>query len=395
MRKIMRRKVKTKTRLIILGVFLILIIMAGGYAAFNTQISLHVKGNIKYNSKIIQAWDTTSQTDFHSDYYRENIVSATFVNNNDIPESAVESWNVSEDKGNVSEDKENGEVMAWVVPNSEDSSKYDLYIGTKGKVIANENSAYVFDGFSNMKSITFNDNFDTSNATDMHGMFRRESNLTNLDLLSSFDTSNVTNMGGMFSDNFALETVNLSSFDTSDVTNMAWMFSQCHNLTGLDLSTFDTRNVTDMKRMFSTNQNIEFINFGNNFYTNKVTDMSLMFLNCSKLKELDLSTFYTSNVTNMQKMFNNCEELTELDLSSFDTRNVTDMTLMFSGNDKLTIIYVGQNFITDNADTTGMFNMFSGNDKLTIIYVGQNFITDNADTTGMFNACGTSQVTQK
>ena len=110
MRKIMRRKVKTKTRLIILGVFLILIIMAGGYAAFNTQISLHVKGNIKYNSKIIQAWDTTSQTDFHSDYYRENIVSATFVNNNDIPESAVESWNVSEDK-------ENGEVMAWVVPN--------------------------------------------------------------------------------------------------------------------------------------------------------------------------------------------------------------------------------------------------------------------------------------
>lgn len=358
MRKIMRRKEKTKTRLIILVVFLILIIMAGGYAAFNTQISLHVKGNIKYNSKIIQAWDTTSQTDFHSDYYRENIVSATFVDNNDIPENAVESWNVSEDK-------ENGEVMAWVVPNAEDTSKYDLYIGTKGKVIANENSAYVFDGFSNMKSITFNDNFDTSKATDMHGMFRRESNLTNLDL-SSFDTSNVTNMSGMFSDNFALETVNLSSFDTSDVTNMAWMFSQCHNLTGLDLSTFDTRNVTDMKRMFSTNQNIEFINFGNNFYTNKVTDMSLMFLNCSKLKELDLSTFYTSNVTNMQKMFNNCEELTSLDLSSFDTRNVTDMSLMFSGDNKLTVIYVGQNWVTDKANTTLMFN-----------------------------ACGTSQVTQK
>ena len=64
--------------------------------------------------------------------------------------------------------------------------------------------------------------------------------------------------------------------------------------------------------------------------------------------------------------FNNCEELTQLDLSSFDTRNVTDMSWMFSGNDKLTIIYVGQNFITDKADTTGMFN-----------------------------ACGTSQVTQK
>ena len=357
MRKIMRRKEKTKTRLIILGVFLILIIMAGGYAAFNTQISLHVKGNIKYNSKIIQAWDTTSQTDFHSDYYRENIVSATFVNNNDIPESAVESWNVSEDK-------ENGEVMAWVVPNSEDSSKYDLYIGTKGKVIANENSAYVFDGFSNMKSITFNDNFDTSNATDMHDMFRRESNLTNLDL-SSFDTSNVTNMGGMFSDNFALETVNLSSFDTSDVTNMAWMFSQCNKLNNLDLSTFNTSNVTNMEYMFLNCHMLTILDLSN-FDTSSVTNMNQVFTNCTALKYLNVSNFNTSKVTNMQKMFNNCEELTSLDLSSFDTRNVTDMSLMFSGDNKLTVIYVGQNWVTDKANTTLMFN-----------------------------ACGTSQVTQK
>ena len=357
MRKIMRRKVKTKTRLIILGVFLILIIMAGGYAAFNTQISLHVKGNIKYNSKIIQAWDTTSQTDFHSDYYRENIVSATFVNNNDIPESAVESWNVSEDK-------ENGEVMAWVVPNSEDSSKYDLYIGTKGKVIANENSAYVFDGFSNMKSITFNDNFDTSNATNMHGMFRRESNLTNLDL-SSFDTSNVTNMGGMFSDNFALETVNLSSFDTSNVTTMAWMFSQCNKLNNLDLSTFNTSNVTNMEYMFLNCHMLTILDLSN-FDTSSVTNMNQVFTNCTALKYLNVSNFNTSKVTNMHGMFNNCNELTSLDLSSFDTRNVTDMSWMFSGNNKLTVIYVGQNWITDGADVTGLFN-----------------------------ECGTNQVTQK
>ena len=358
MRKIRRKKEKTKRKIIILGVFLCLVIMANGYAAFSTNINLKVKGNIKYNSRVIQAWDTTSQTDFHSDFYRENIVSATFVDNNNVPDNAVESWNVSDDKTN-------GEVMAWVVPNISDSSKYDLYIGAKAGVIANENSSYLFDGFSNMKTITFNDNFDTRNATDMHGMFRREPNLINLDL-SSFDTSNVTNMGGMFSDNFALETVNLSSFDTSNVTTMAWMFSQCNKLNNLDLSTFNTSNVTDMKWMFTSNYNLEFINFGNNFYTNKVTDMSGMFVNCRKLKELDLSTFYTSNVTNMQKMFNNCNELTSLDLSSFDTRNVTDMSWMFSGNNKLTVIYVGQNWITDGADVTGLFN-----------------------------ECGTNQVTQK
>ena len=357
MRKIRRKKENTKRKIIILGVFLCLVIMASGYAAFSTNINLKVKGNIKYNSRVIQAWDTTSQTDFHSDFYRENIVSATFVDNNNVPDNAVESWNVSDDKTN-------GEVMAWVVPNISDSSKYDLYIGAKAGVIANENSSHLFDGFSNMKAITFNDNFDTSNVSDMRGMFRRESNLTNLDL-SSFDTSNVTNMGGMFSDNFALETVNLSSFDTSNVTTMAWMFSQCNKLNNLDLSTFNTSNVTNMEYMFLNCHMLTILDLSN-FDTSSVTNMNQVFTNCTALKYLNVSNFNTSKVTNMQKMFNNCEELTSLDLSSFDTRNVTDMSLMFSGDNKLTVIYVGQNWVTDKANTTLMFN-----------------------------ACGTSQVTQK
>ena len=37
--------------------------------------------------------------------------------------------------------------MAWVIPNSEDSTKYDLYIGANDGVIANENSSYLFGKF--------------------------------------------------------------------------------------------------------------------------------------------------------------------------------------------------------------------------------------------------------
>lgn len=47
MRKIKRRKEKNKKKIIIISVFAFLIIMTSGYAAFNTNITLHVKGNIK------------------------------------------------------------------------------------------------------------------------------------------------------------------------------------------------------------------------------------------------------------------------------------------------------------------------------------------------------------
>ena len=57
---------------------------------------------------------------------------------------------------------------------------------------------YMFDGMSHLENITFGENFDTSNVTDMHGMFNWCVSLKSLDL-SNFNTSRVTNMNGMFS----------------------------------------------------------------------------------------------------------------------------------------------------------------------------------------------------
>ena len=54
-------------------------------------------------------------------------------------------------------------------------------------------------------------------------------NITSFDL-SNFDTSNVTNMGGMFNSCNYLTSLDLSSFDTSKVTNMYRMFNGCNKL---------------------------------------------------------------------------------------------------------------------------------------------------------------------
>ena len=64
------------------------------------------------------------------------------------------------------------------------------------------------------------------------------------------NTSNVTNMRGMFATCHSLTSLDVSSFDTSGVTNMSSMFQNCRSLTSLDLSGFDTSKVTNMEYMF-------------------------------------------------------------------------------------------------------------------------------------------------
>ena len=93
------------------------------------------------------------------------------------------------------------------------------------------------------------------------------------------NTSNVTDMSGMFWDCRGLTSLDVSGWDTSKVTHMNNMFSSCSGLTSLDLSNFDTRNVTDMSGMFD---------------------------GCSGLTSLDLSKWDTSKVTTMTNMFNGC-----------------------------------------------------------------------------------------
>lgn len=343
-RKTRKQKNKQK-KIIIISALSLLLMITVGYAAFQTNLTITAKGNIKEKSRVIRVWDDTSQTDFHTDFYKQNIVSATFLDNNNVPSSATENWNVSDDQ-------EHGGVMAWVVPSNEDNTKYDLYIGAKDGVIANELSYGLFYNFTAIKSINFNNNFDTSNATNMLGMFTNCTSLTSIDV-SSFNTSNVTNMSYMFTNCSSLTTLDLSTFDTRNVTDMQSMFDKCYSLTDLNISNFDTSKVTTMAWMFAhvpaTSLNVS------GFDTSKVTDMTGMFIHCSNLTSLDLSGFNTSQVTTMRQMFQNCESLTEIDLCSFDTRKMTDFfgTLAYAPN--LKKVKVGSNWTTANADTTSMF----------------------------------------
>ena len=205
-------------------------------------------------------------TDFHTDAYMSKITSITTKKDNIVPSTATESWDISE-TGDSS-------VMAYVEDDGTGNSTYKLTIGGKDGIIANESMVEYFYWFSEVTSID----------------------------LSALDTSEVTNMSGMFSECSSLTSLDVSKFDTSNVTDMSDMFYKCSSLTSLDVSNFDTSNVTNMSDMFNK---------------------------CSGLTNLDVSDFDTSKVTNMDAMFAYCRSLTSLDVSNFDTSNVTDMYGMF------------------------------------------------------------------
>lgn len=222
-----------------------------------------------------------------------------------------------------------GSIMAYLIPEESDNTKYTAYIQGDGGVGAPINSMCLFAAFIALESIDGMENLDTINVTNMYGMFMNCSSLTALDL-SNFDTNSVTNMSFMVAYCSNLASLDLSNFNTSNVTDMRKMFGGCSSLTSLDLSNFNTSNVVNMPFMFGECSNLTSLDLSS-FDTSNVIDMGDMFGGCSNLTSLDLSNFDTSNVINMSSMFAYSNNLTSLNLSSFDTNNVVSMQYMFSG----------------------------------------------------------------
>lgn len=230
--------------------------------------------------------------------------------------------------------KENDEkVFAFSEDTTSGGESYTtIYVAADGKVVAPESLIGLF-GFEPIYGkITDIDltNLDTSNVTNMSGMFEGCSNLTSLDL-SKLDTSNVTDMSVMFHGCSGLTSLNLKGLNTASVTNMASIFDECRSIKELDLSAFDTSKATDISGMFFGCSSLTSIINLEGLNTSSVTDMSGMFDRCTSLTSLDLTNLDTSKVTTMYAMFNECKNLKNIDgLSKLDTSKVENMEYMFS-----------------------------------------------------------------
>ena len=163
-----------------------------------------------------------------------------------------------------------------------------------------------------------------------------------------------TNSSNLFNDFGDCREYVFDNFNTQYVTDMSLMFAANYCLQNLDISMFNTLQLLNMGGMFKACEKLEKIKLFSR--TSRVEDMNCLFSGCGKLEGIDLGMLDTSSVTIMNSMFSYCEGLKRLDLSNFDTSNVKDLAYMFSNCMLLEKIDVSS-FIFDNVtDVTGMFD---------------------------------------
>lgn len=127
--------------------------------------------------------------------------------------------------------------------------------------------------------------------------------------------------------------------NTSEVTNMTMMFWDCSSLTSVDLSYFDTQKCELFMGMFSGCTSLASIDVSS-FNTSNAKYMNNMFQGCTSLKSLDLNNFDTGKVYDFHEMFRDCSNLETLHIEKFDCENGTNFFGMFQDCGKLKTVTI-------------------------------------------------------
>ncbi|MBR3473012.1 MAG: BspA family leucine-rich repeat surface protein [Prevotella sp.] len=224
-----------------------------------------------------------------------------------------------------------------------------------------------------------------NSAVETKGWLDYKLSFWNVDFDPSFsDFTLINNTSNWFNNCSALVSIsNLQYLNTANVTDMHNMFLGCSKLKDLDLSSLNTSQVTDMSYMFHKCSSLKTLNLSN-FDTSQVTDMSYMFHKCSSLETLNLSNFDTSQVKDMENMFSGCHNLKSLDVSHFITSSVITMLSMFSQ------CYFLKSLDISNFNTSQVYrmdNMFEGCLRMKSLDLS-NFDTQKVcDMNNMFKNC--------
>ncbi|ENE8479359.1 BspA family leucine-rich repeat surface protein [Listeria monocytogenes] len=209
----------------------------------NTSNSESVEKEIVVNLEKTESSEKASPTTKQSEERpaTKNVTTGTF------PSGSTATWNFDDATGTLSISggtlvNPNKSIQNLIgIPVSEITN-----IVLEGKVFASGSLGSLF--WNSVATSLDLSNLDTSNVTDMSGMFSHCA-ATSLDV-SNFDTSNVTDMEAMFYD-CAATSLDLSNFDTSNVTEMRTMF--CYSaVTSLDLSNFDTSNAITLDMLYAS-----------------------------------------------------------------------------------------------------------------------------------------------
>ena len=406
----MRQRFNTRQRnYVILGLCGVLLIMAVGYAAFRSQLTINGTSNISsewkvlitdIQSSVLNGTPENSEEPSHTD------TTATFKTNLVSPGDSMQYTVTVENRGSIdavlktlSKTDSNNQAIIFEITGIEQGDTLKAHESTTFNVTVTYNKDVTNQPANLTSDLTITLDYVQAGTTDTGEVLPTETNLMrsyNWNYQNDYHNDNyrekITSIEFLNNKNIPSEAV--ESWDVSerqDGSVMAWivndtenegfyklyiggdggvvanpdsstLFSQFINLKTIDLSNLDASHVTDMNYMFDGARKLESINFGSNFDTSNVIDMHAMFSWCTSLKSLDLSMFNTESVTDMNNMFNHCTSLTNINFGGFNTSNVTDMNQMFNYCTSLTKLDLSQ---FNTSKVTNMNAMFNKCTKLT------------------------------
>lgn len=178
------------TSIVLLGLLVLFLLMASLLMVTITnsvRLKIILKDNINIpnssNDYLVKASNYSSNY-LNGPVSKSQIESITFEKNNIVPYDSLGSFDVSS--------RQNKSIMAWY-KDIDNDSLYELYIGQKGRVNANEDSSYLFYNLPNLTNINL-DNLDLTNVINMDYMFSNDTNLTTTILISSDRLKNYNNI---------------------------------------------------------------------------------------------------------------------------------------------------------------------------------------------------------
>ena len=151
----------------------------------------------------------------------------------------------------------------------------------------------------------------------------------NTTISSTWEDIPVTFNNGVLSIGEKGKTYTINNSDNKDIS----IGSNIDNVSGTDITEIDINApiaiIGSAETLFYHLLNLTSINGLDKLDTSKVTSMLQMFMDCTKMTSLDLSSFNTTNVTNFSTMFAFDPSLTSVDLSSFTVRDGATTMGMF------------------------------------------------------------------
>ena len=402
----MRQRFNRRQRnYIILGLCSILLVMAAGYAAFRTQLTINGTSNISSEWKVLitdiqnsvlNGTPENSEEPSHTD------TTATFKTKLYSPGDKMRYTVTVENRGSIDavlktieKTDSSNEAIIFTINGIEQGDTLKAKGTTTFTVDVEYNSEVQIQPSNLTSNLEITLNYVQAGTTDEGEVLPAETNLmrsytenSQLDYHNDEYREKITSIEILNNKNIPSDAV--QSWDVSerqDGSVMAWIINDQENegfyklYIGGDGGVVANPNSSNLFALFRQAKIIDLTNLD----TSHVTNMQNMFLGCTNLNQLNISNFNTSNVTNMKSMFNSCPNLTELNLSSFNTSNVIDMSEMFSGDNNLRNINFGQKFDTSNVtDMSIMFNACTSLESLDVSKFNTSRVTNMLR---MFNEC--------